>query len=374
MAFSENATYSATQRFLDAFFDDVDFSKWISVWFYEETRHPHVLVEWLRRVGEPVPDGVRREGPRLDAVHALDRRHARDERHLRGHRGAGLSPPRARRTRAGARGASRSASRATRRATRRAFFRFAWRRLASEEPIVARRSRARGLEVLQAWLGGVSQTTHPVAQMIERLSEGTDLASLDLDFTPVRTRVVRVVGLLLDLPLRREEDVATTFRELLVQARQRVTIARRQVVGWGALGLGAVALDACTGMPWAKVPAPGAADSSALLRDLDRILAQLQTLEPDVRRFGIKPGGAHVAQGRDLASSSSLSLCLSAPYRDVPESTLGGAARRGAPRARRSRRSTRCFAARGITSRASRTRRARTSTNASRTIPTSRCA
>jgi hypothetical protein len=56
--------------------------------------------------------------------------------------------------------------------------------------------------------------------MIERLNEGVDLASLDLDFTPVRMRVVRVVGLLLDLPLRREEDVATTLRDLLVQQRQ----------------------------------------------------------------------------------------------------------------------------------------------------------
>ena len=217
MAFSENATYSATQRFLEAFFDDIDFSKWISVWFYEETRHPHLLIEWLRRVGEKVPDDLVLKGrvstpfmrsivgtlvtnviSEVTAAQAY-RRLTRAEPVL-----AGI----ARRI---------SGDEARHAAT---FFRFAWRRLASEDPETARRSRARGLEVLQAWLGGVSQTTHPVAQMIERLNEGVDLASLDLDFTPVRVRVVRVVGLLLDLPLRREEDVATTLRDLLAARRQ----------------------------------------------------------------------------------------------------------------------------------------------------------
>jgi ferredoxin len=219
MAFSENATYSATQRFLDAFFEDIDFSKWISVWFYEETRHPHVLVEWLRRVGDPVPKELVLKGrvstPFMRSiVGTLVTNVISEVTAAQAYRRLARGAPEtvlagiARRI---------SGDEARHAAT---FFRFAWRRLASEEPDVARRSRARGLEVLQAWLGGVSQTTHPVAQMIERLNEGTDLASLDLDFTPVRTRVVRVVGLLLDLPLRREEDVATTLRELLVQARQ----------------------------------------------------------------------------------------------------------------------------------------------------------
>jgi hypothetical protein len=48
IAFSELTTFSASQRFLNAFWDDPDFSQWISVWFYEETRHPQVLLKWLR--------------------------------------------------------------------------------------------------------------------------------------------------------------------------------------------------------------------------------------------------------------------------------------------------------------------------------------
>jgi ferredoxin/rubrerythrin len=219
MAFSENATYSATQRFLDTFFDDIDFSQWIAVWFYEETRHPHVLVEWLRRVGEPVPNDFVLKGrvstPFMRSiVGTLVTNVISEVTAAQAYRRLARGAPES----VLASIAQRIAGDEARHAA--TFFRFAWWRLAREEPEIAHRSRARGVEVLQAWLGGVSQTTHPVAQMIERLSEGADLASLDLDFTPVRTRVVRVVGLLLELPLRREEDVATTLRELLAARRQ----------------------------------------------------------------------------------------------------------------------------------------------------------
>jgi hypothetical protein len=50
--------------------------------------------------------------------------------------------------------------------------------------------------------------------MIERFN-GIDHGSLDLGFTGMRSRVVRVIGLLLDLPLRREEDVGVVLRDLL---------------------------------------------------------------------------------------------------------------------------------------------------------------
>ncbi|MBS1151940.1 MAG: hypothetical protein H6Q89_3638 [Myxococcaceae bacterium] len=52
MAYSEQTTFSATQKFMEAFGADTDFSQWISVWFYEETRHPHVLLKWLALAGE----------------------------------------------------------------------------------------------------------------------------------------------------------------------------------------------------------------------------------------------------------------------------------------------------------------------------------
>jgi ferredoxin len=218
MAFSESATYSATQRFLETFFDDLDFSKWISVWFYEETRHPHVLIEWLRRVGEPVTADFEVKGrvstpfmrstlgtlvtniiSEISAAHAY--------RHL-----AATSPEPVLADIARKIAGDEARHAAT-------FFRFARRRLAAESSDVARRDRARGLEVLQAWLGGVQTAmTHPVAQMIKRLEDSDiDNEALGLGFTAVRVRVVRVIGLLFDLPLQRPDDVGPALRELLTQ-------------------------------------------------------------------------------------------------------------------------------------------------------------
>lgn len=52
---SEMTTYSATMGFMRDFAGDPDFTQWISVWFYEETRHPHILLTWLKEVTGEVP-------------------------------------------------------------------------------------------------------------------------------------------------------------------------------------------------------------------------------------------------------------------------------------------------------------------------------
>jgi ferritin len=217
MALSESATYSATQRFLDACFDDLELSKWMSVWFYEETRHPHVLVQWLRCVGEPVDGDFELRGrvstPFMRSMTGTlvsnvvsEVTATRAYRHL-----ASTSPEPVLATLARHIASDEARHAAT-------FFLFARQRLATSTPDVARRDRARGIEVLQAWLGGAQPTTHPVAQMLERLVEsGEERDPLALEASGVRMRVVRVVGLLLGLPLRRAEDVGPTLIELLKQ-------------------------------------------------------------------------------------------------------------------------------------------------------------
>ena len=215
MAFSENATYSATQRFLEAFFDDVDFSSWISVWFYEETRHPHVLGEWLRRVGTPLADDFILRGrittpfmrsligtlvtnviSEITATQSYARLASHTKEPALSIIGRFIAGDEARHA-----------------AT---FFGFAERNLAALAPREALRERARGLEVLSAWLGGAQQATHPVAQMLERLDgSGVDRDAFGLSFDPIKRRVVRVIGLLLDVPLTRESDVAPALRQLL---------------------------------------------------------------------------------------------------------------------------------------------------------------
>jgi ferredoxin len=217
MAFSENATYSATQRFLDAFGDDVELSRWVAVWFYEETRHPHVLIEWLRRVGEDLPADFVLRGrvstPFMrSALGTLVTNVVSEITASQAYRHLARTSPEP----VLARIATLIAGDEARHAA--SFFRFARRQLAREDASErgSLRERARGLEVLHAWLGGAQQVTHPVQQMIERLDvAGTGV--LALDFDAIRLRVVRVVGVLLDVPLRGVDDVGPALRELLAR-------------------------------------------------------------------------------------------------------------------------------------------------------------
>jgi ferredoxin len=213
MAFSENATFSATQRFLEAFGDDLEFSQWIAVWFYEETKHPFVLMEWLRRVAEPMPSDFVLRGrvstPFMRSrVGTLVTNVISEITVSQAYLYLARTSPEP----VLGRLASLIAGDEARHAA--SFFRFARRQL-EIAPDGGARERARGLEVLQAWLGNGQNVTHPVQQMLERLAPAGAGRALDLDYEAIRLRVVRVVGLLLDLPLRRVEDVGGVLRELL---------------------------------------------------------------------------------------------------------------------------------------------------------------
>ncbi len=99
-----------------------------------------------------------------------------------------------------------------------------------------------------------------------------------------------------------------------------MTIGRRQVVGWGALGLGAVALDGCSGFPWGRTAPTASPDEvDRLLSELDHVVHQLKKLEPDPASFGIKRRGPEVAQGSAMCIRMLTSLCFMGTYRDVPE-------------------------------------------------------
>lgn len=62
VAESELTTFSATRFFLQSFADDTDFTQWMAVWFYEETKHPEVLMRWLSELGETFDAGFLRRG------------------------------------------------------------------------------------------------------------------------------------------------------------------------------------------------------------------------------------------------------------------------------------------------------------------------
>jgi hypothetical protein len=48
----ELTTFSATERFFADFATDVDFTQWLTIWLYEETKHPSALLMWLETFGE----------------------------------------------------------------------------------------------------------------------------------------------------------------------------------------------------------------------------------------------------------------------------------------------------------------------------------
>lgn len=50
-AFGELTTFSATESFMKLFHDDVDFTQWLAVWFYEETKHPLAWIKYLNLCG-----------------------------------------------------------------------------------------------------------------------------------------------------------------------------------------------------------------------------------------------------------------------------------------------------------------------------------
>ena len=65
VTFGELTTYSATHAFMNLFEDDIDFTQWLAVWLYEETKHPHVLAKWLSHVGHPLDASFFLEGRKI---------------------------------------------------------------------------------------------------------------------------------------------------------------------------------------------------------------------------------------------------------------------------------------------------------------------
>lgn len=98
-----------------------------------------------------------------------------------------------------------------------------------------------------------------------------------------------------------------------------MTLGRRHVLGLGALGAGAVALDACGAPPWAKSAGPSPSDVDGVLSQLDAVLARLGALEPDPTHFGIKRERS-IPAAVDAVKHIMTTVCCLGSYRDVPES------------------------------------------------------
>lgn len=204
MAFSEQTTFSATQRFMQAFSDDADFSQWISVWFYEETRHPMVLLRWLERAGEkPDADFVakgRVSQPFMKSrigtlvTNVISELFA-SEAYLGMAEGSPEPLLAAITQRICADEARHGAS----------FFAFARRALRrSTQP---ERDRLDALKVLHFWVNESSAVAHPVNETMEKLRDVRTQGGILPPYVPPLKRASRLVGLLTGLPLAAPEDL-----------------------------------------------------------------------------------------------------------------------------------------------------------------------
>jgi rubrerythrin len=211
MAFSEQATFSATQRFMQAFPDDVDFTQWLSVWFYEETRHPHVLMRWLHLAGERCDSEFVIRG-RVSAPFMKSRTGTLVTNVISeitaaaaylALAGAAPEPLLAALARLIAGDEARHAA---------SFYAYARRRL--ERADQPERERLDALKVLYFWLNETQSVTHPVNQMMEKAQELAAFSGIRTDLNALRARICAVVGQLAGVPLAAPAEVQPALSEL----------------------------------------------------------------------------------------------------------------------------------------------------------------
>ena len=215
VALSELTTFSATRRFLTEMADDVDFSNWAAIWFYEETKHPEALFRWLSAFGHTVgartvarsrvtaPFMRSRTGTLVMNILSelfasagyQDLERAANEpvlcrvaRHLAGDEARHCA----------------------------AFFLFSERAIArSKTPDL---ERLQAIKVLYYWVQAADHVEHPVNQFHEKVASDPELSpvlrQLGSDYGPVLVRACRMIGTLIGRPLGGPADVLPALREM----------------------------------------------------------------------------------------------------------------------------------------------------------------
>ncbi len=215
IAFSELTTMTATRRFLTSYADDSDFSQWLSVWFYEETKHPQVLLRWLHEVGEVVDESFmlrgRASAPFMKSKMGMLVTNIISEmvasssytllsEHL-------LEPVLSSITAKLAADEARHAA---------SFYEYARRHLDRCSDKLSERRDA--VKVLYMWLQDNGQVSHPVNAFYSR--NQVAMLELKLPQSMPRERIIAVIGGLVDLPLTMESDLLAQIRDLGPQSGQ----------------------------------------------------------------------------------------------------------------------------------------------------------
>jgi ferredoxin len=223
VALSELTTFSATRRFLTEMADDVDFTQWVSIWFYEETKHPDALLRWLASFGVTVDARAVLRG-RVTAPFMRSRTGTLVMNILSElFASAGYQyltryskePVLAHVTRCLAGDEARHGA---------SFYAYAERAIGlSKTPEL---ERLQALKVLYYWVGATDQVEHPVNQFHVKVSADPELskvlAAVGTDYAPARARACRMIGTLIGRRLAEPEDVLPALREMSAACNQAV--------------------------------------------------------------------------------------------------------------------------------------------------------
>jgi ferredoxin len=212
MAFSEQATFSATQRFMQSFGDRGDFSEWISSWFYEETRHPMVLMDWLQLAGEPQSDGFVRDG-RVSTPFMKSRTGTLVTNVISevfaaaSYLGMPLTSREPLLRGIGRRICADEARHAA------SFYAYARQAIATAKDPA--RERLDALKVVHFWLNENAAVSHPVNEMLQKVTGNIDLPRPELE-SP-KERVLRALGRLIGVELNGPDAVQVQLMEMTKQ-------------------------------------------------------------------------------------------------------------------------------------------------------------
>jgi ferredoxin len=214
VAQSELTTFSATRRFLSDMAEDPDFTSWIAVWFYEETKHPEALFRWLAAFGvQPDTRAVLRgrvTAPFMRSkVGTLVMNILSELFASTGYQDLAAytaEPVLAGIFRSLAGDEARHGS---------SFYAYSEREIArSKSPEL---ERLQALKVLYYWVRAADHVEHPVNQFHEKVSADPELLAVlrevGTDYGPVLARACRLIGTLVGLPLSGPDDVLPALRE-----------------------------------------------------------------------------------------------------------------------------------------------------------------
>ena len=226
MAYAEQTTFTATSQFVKEFSTDYDFSQWISVWFFEETRHPQVLMRWLSEFGERFASDFVREG--RVATPFMKSRTGTLVSNIISEMFASagyMTISRQSREPVLALIARNIAADEARHAS--SFFAYARQSIdCSANPDAERLAAA---QVLYFWLNDSTSVSHPVNQSAARCAVRTDLAESAeagvTDMNAVRVRAVGMIENLIGCKIEGAEHLRGVMRTLTTEARKTRALA-----------------------------------------------------------------------------------------------------------------------------------------------------